>query len=282
MPNARYFTLVDVKPGARGASTPNQQQEEALRDYHISLDHPISSFRMHDGANIDRIHITLEDARAIEVATRQQRKCPAWFRHRKGLITASNFKAVCRSKTAKHSALINKILRPMQVNTAATQYGIENENLAKERALAALQQSHRNGRLEECGLMISPEHPFLGCSPDGVFRCDCHEPALLEVKCLYNLRDANPASIVAEGQKEKTFCLDNHGNLKENHQYYYQVQAQLHLNLLGCSLCYLYLHVEKGGIILAIEKNLEFMETNKNTLKHFFQTVILPRISTDY
>lgn len=94
----------------------------------------------------------------------------------------------------------------MQVNTAAIQYGIENENLAKERALAALQHSHRNGRLEECGLMISPEFPFLGCSPDGVFRCGCHEQALLAVKCLYNLRDANPTSIVGEGQKKKQFA----------------------------------------------------------------------------
>lgn len=138
---------------------------------------------------------------------------------------------MCHSKRVRCNTIINKIFHHRHLNVPAIQYGIDNEGVAKERLLAFLQGQHVNARIGPCGLMINPKHPLLGCSPDGIFRCDCYEPALVEIKCLYSLRDCNPQEITAEGEKQKGFCLAATGGLKESHTHYYQVQAQLHLNI---------------------------------------------------
>lgn len=65
--------------------------------------------------------------------------------------------------------------------------------------------------------MINNKYPLLDCSPDGIFRCDCHELPLAEVKCLYSLRDCNPTDLVAEGQKKNGFCLSVDGQVKITH-----------------------------------------------------------------
>lgn len=49
---------------------------------------------------MEKLMITGDDARTTEITTRSQRDSPLWFLHRKGRVTASIFRDVCRSKCA--------------------------------------------------------------------------------------------------------------------------------------------------------------------------------------
>ncbi|XP_077491446.1 uncharacterized protein LOC144102049 isoform X1 [Amblyomma americanum] len=256
--------------------------EPPVDDFEITLERPLCNLNfgklLGSERAVDKLSLTMTSAKKIEAATREQRNCAEWFSHRKGRITASLFKDVCRSKRLNCESLMKRILNDNCITSLAVQYGINYEQLAKQRALAAFQTKHTNCRLEDCGLMIHPRYPYLGCSPDGLLVCDCHPPALLEVKCLYSLRHVHPDELIKEGQCKADFCLDSAGVLKAAHKYYYQVQAQLHLNLVGSTVCYLYLHVDQGGALIPVKRDEGFMETHINNLESFFESIILPRL----
>ncbi|XP_077550683.1 uncharacterized protein LOC144163887 [Haemaphysalis longicornis] len=296
-PNARVFTLSTCGPQANKPASPEAVDATPTQDtpdwLDVSLGAPLTSFtatylakKGFQNENVselselvmEKVRITDQESRAIEVATRDQAGSPLWFLHRKGRVTASLFKDVCRSKRVRCTTLINKIFTHRQLNVPAIQYGIDNEGVAKERLLAFLQGHHNNARIEPCGLMINPKYPLLGCSPDGVFRCDCHEPVLVEIKCLYSLRECNPQELMAEGERLKGFCLAATGGLKESHAYYYQVQAQLHLNIFNITKCYFYVHVDQGGRMLVIEKDDDFMPDNSTNVQMFLRDIVMPRI----
>ena len=89
--------------------------------------------------------------------------------------------------------------------------------------------SHHDIRIEETGFTVDLDNPFFGASPDRYVRCTCcPEKRLIEVKCQYNCHNQS----LEAAATSKTFCLEsnNSGNLslKRDHEYYYQVQGQLH------------------------------------------------------
>jgi hypothetical protein len=69
------------------------------------------------------------------------------------------------------------------------------------------------------GLFICEKLPFLAASPDGIVKCDCCEPRVLEIKCPYCL------SSVGKIIEDVPYIKDGH--LNQNHAYYYQVQTQM-------------------------------------------------------
>lgn len=180
------------------------------------------------------------------------------------MVTASVIKEVRASRGTKVTSLMKKkkILHPTQSKTAAIKYGIKNESVARSSLLALLETCHANARTTDCGLMISNEHLFLGCTPDGIFECSCHPPVLVEVKCLYSLRDTEPSQIVEERQRLSSFSVTQ-----------ILLSGTSHLNLLGID-SYLYLHVEKGGMLLHLEKDT-FLQNNIEKVESFFKTKIL-------
>ena len=52
------------------------------------------------------------------------------------------------------------------------------------------EDSHKESRVDACGLTLHKEMSFLGASPDGLFHCVCHDDKnLLEVKCPFSMKD---------------------------------------------------------------------------------------------
>lgn len=77
------------------------------------------------------ISLNEEDIEKIEEATRDQSQNPNWFMQRAGRITASKFKAVCKTdKNNPSLSLIKTIYYPAncQFTTKATSWGISHEN----------------------------------------------------------------------------------------------------------------------------------------------------------
>lgn len=57
--------------------------------------------------------------------------------------------------------------------------------LQKNTMFKVSQESHADMSVVECGLVINPEWPHLGASPDGIVQCTCCGKGVLEIKCPY-------------------------------------------------------------------------------------------------
>ncbi|KAI8437861.1 hypothetical protein MSG28_012078 [Choristoneura fumiferana] len=105
----------------------------------------------------------------------------------------------------------------------ATRYGNENEPIALKETEAAL-----GVQVSPCGLYILEEHQYLGASPDGVI----DEETIVEIKCPASAANMTPTEAILK--KKITFCVLDESDpqkikLKQNHNYFYQVQGQLNI-----------------------------------------------------
>ena len=93
-----------------------------------------------------------------------------WFSVRRYRITASNFGHILSRKVnTPPDSLVLRLIQPKNFSTAATRYGIENEQLALKEYIA-YQHSHGHPDLavSPSGFLINKDyHPCLGATPDG-------------------------------------------------------------------------------------------------------------------
>ena len=80
--------------------------------------------------------------------------------------------------------------------------------LSEHFAYLSSNKAKLGGKILLCGLFIDKEKPYLCTTPDGLIDDD----GIVEVKCPYSAREMSPE----EGIRKK-------------HQYYFQVQGQLHI-----------------------------------------------------
>ncbi|KAL0993217.1 hypothetical protein UPYG_G00104810, partial [Umbra pygmaea] len=113
----------------------------------------------------EELHLT-EQCVLVEEKTREQRKSRVWFDQRAGRVTASAFHEAARTNNS--SSLIKRVCYPQSshFSTAATRWGLQNEDTARESYLKAMQELHVNFSITASGLIINPDLPWLGASPD--------------------------------------------------------------------------------------------------------------------
>ena len=171
-----------------------------------------------------------DQVRNIELATREQSLSKEWFRFRAGRITASRFKASIRTNPLKPSqSLIKSICYPESVrfSTKATRWGCEHEKTARDAYFTSIAADHSDLTVSDSGLVIHPQYPHLGASPDGLVNCSCCGSGVIEVKCPFSCVDRS----FLESTNDSRFCLEHvHDGcfaLKTDHTYYYQIQLQM-------------------------------------------------------
>ncbi|KAL0195047.1 hypothetical protein M9458_008619, partial [Cirrhinus mrigala] len=99
----------------------------------------------------------------------------------------------------------------------AVLWGRDMEDTARRQYTEIMKTKHQNFDVELCGLVVRPDKPHLGASPDGIANCTCCGKATVEIKCPYKYHDG------LTGNSEGTqFCLDKTLQLKKNHEYYHQ------------------------------------------------------------
>lgn len=216
---------------------------------------------------------TAEEISQIEQNTRTQSSNPLWHQERAFRITASNFGRICKLKaTTKPNATVKNLLYKRFTGNSATKYGQEHEIIAIQdfEELTGL-------TVTDCGLFIGHDDEyFLGASPDGLVVDD---DSIVEVKCPETLKNRSLEQGIAE-KKINFMTIDENGtfHLKANHDYYYQIQGQLHISQREC--CYFIvwspvgpLHIEK------ITKDDNFWQNKmKPKLMSFFSTALIPEI----
>lgn len=139
----------------------------------------------------------------------------AWIEARLGKITASRFNDILtqpKTKAAREAGemsqtahsymleLIAEILTGLDQGPRpnwAMQWGTDNEPAARE-----VYENRTGDQVDECGFIIHPEEPMVGCSPDGLVG----DEGGLEIKCPFNTRihlgyvlaDTLPADYIAQ------------------------------------------------------------------------------------
>ena len=150
---------------------------------------------------LEKLSITWADSRRIQNVPQGTQ---AWLDARKNRLTASNFGAAIGNNRYKSP---NGLLRDMLWNVfrgnAATRWGSEHEDIARDAYIARVQREIDDGtspytsiRVEETGLFVNPARSWLGSSPDGVVHVTTRDGGshkfLLEIKCPFRKRFYDP------------------------------------------------------------------------------------------
>lgn len=113
-------------------------------------------------------------------------------------------------------------------------WGIEHEKDASKSFLSDVASKHANAMngFKQYGLFIKPDYAFLAASPDGLFVCYCCSPAILEVKCLFSVKEEN---IDQKPTYKRVDIFEEVGEsprLKHYHKYCSQMQVQMCVTLI--------------------------------------------------
>lgn len=208
---------------------------------------------------------TVEKVNEIEKATIGQHENVKWRELRRDFLTASNFGKVLkrRSKTPCHN-LVKSLLYKTEINTPSITFGRIHEKTAK---IKYIETTGTN--VQECGMFICSQYPFLAASPDGLLG----DTGVIEIKCFPSItglfRDASNKNLCYEVRDGKV-------TLKQNHQYYYQVQGQL--NITGRNFCDFVMYATNDFNIERIYKDEELWSNMLPKLIAFYKNCILPEI----
>lgn len=226
-----------------------------------------------------KLHLTQDQAVAVEQATQAQADNKMWFRFRAGRVTASKMKSACSSNPDQPSqSLVKAICYPggTSFTNAALKWGCQHECTARQAYLDRMIVLHDNFQLSTSGLILNPTYPHLGASPDGRVTCNCCGAGVVEIKCPYCAREGTIQDYCSNRVRT---CLDDaagSATLKSDHAYMYQLQTQIHIS-----------EVEYGDFVLWTEQDLhvervmpdETMWQNIVVKSHvFFRKAILPEL----
>ena len=210
---------------------------------------------------MSQVQLTYNQCKAIEKHTRQQCFSKMWFQQRAGCITASRLKQAVRTNPDNPSqSLIWSICYPenSQFVTKATAYGCRHEKDAKETYISKTKDKHTNFHVSRSGLVVDPNYPFFGASPDGLIRCDCCGTGVLEIKCPFTCKDK---SFLLKSKESSSFCLktnDDQGlTIDTTRTYYYQIQAQMKFS--GANYCDFVVWSDREVLIERIHPDNDFI-----------------------
>ena len=115
-----------------------------------------------------------DDIACIENSTKGQYKNPQWYAERTGRITASIAHSVAHHrKTTPPDVLVKKIMGYGRILGDLKESDPRVHGARTEAAARAAYEERMQDHIyvEECGLFILEEHPWLGASPDWLLTC---------------------------------------------------------------------------------------------------------------
>ena len=216
---------------------------------------------------VEALKPTAEEVELIQVMTIGQRHNPLWLDARQWRITSSNFGRVCNRAFRRlyPPSLVKSLLGDYGIpHTAALRWGCDHESNAIHQYI---QQS--GAQVEECGVYLSVEFPYLATSPDGIIPLANGKFGVVEVKCPYKHRN-NSIEVAC---KDPAFCLfrnteNGQISLNRRHDYYFQVTGQIALT--GAEFCDFVVWTDVDIHIERIMFDVELWTDMKDKLSHFY------------
>ena len=136
-----------------------------------------------------------------------------------------------------------------------------------------MRERHQNFNVELCRLVVHPDNPHLGASPDGVANCSCCGRGAVEIKYPYKYRDGLIGS-----SDDTDFCVDKSFHPKKDHKYDHQVQ--LHMFVCGVQYCDFMIWIQWDLVITRVARDEEILYTFLPIAEQFFRQSILPELLT--
>lgn len=171
-------------------------------------------------------------------------------------ITASNFGTIAKATIRRDlKSLALGMLTPKDLRCPAILHGRKYERRAVKKY-----EEMMNVNTSECGLFVSHLFPMIGASPDRVV----DENTILEIKCPFSSRNQKISP------KTVPYLVENNGKLelKQNHDYYYQVQGQLFCS--ERNLCDFVVYTFEDIAVISIPRDEAFIDLMLGKLTAFF------------
>lgn len=213
--------------------------------------------------------LSMDDPHDIQLRTVGQKDSALWREMRHVRLTASNFGKICKLRpTTDRVKTVRGLLYSDFKGNEAVRWGCDHEDVALR-----CFEDVTGFTVKKCGLFIDESKPFVAASPDGVLES---QDALVEVKCPFTAKDMMVEEAVRKGLL-KFLGFDN-GKLmlRDNHNYYYQIQGQL--NITGRSECYFIVWTTKDLWFQVIKKDESFWKGCMEKLEVFYMEHMLPEL----
>jgi hypothetical protein len=230
-----------------------------------------------------KVVVTPEAANSIERETIDQADNDLWITERRKRITASTSGGISKMKsTTKRSKKVQQLLYNTFRGNAATRYGSEKEYETRQKYITYMKQNgHSDLTVEDCGLFVSVDNPWLAGTPDGLVNDpgDDDPSGLVEIKNPYSARNLT----LAEAVKSSTFCLQQNKKdnddytLKRRHDYYYQIQCQLYCT--NRNWCDFVVRTDTEMHVERIKRDASWWDSNMEKLKTFYFSSLLPELA---
>ena len=207
---------------------------------------------------LEGLSVSLKEIQKFEEDTRLQSQTPLWYKLRQNRITASTIGEIFKRRK-EEGPLVQRLKSTRHVMTAAMRQGLALEPVAAKAYAESLQN---RVNLYPCGVVISPWSPWLAASPDRKVYFPERFPAfgLLEIKC----PQVSSILEVPYLSKDETGTM----KLKRNHNYYYQVLAQLAVT--GLDWCDLFVWCSNDYHLETIYLNRDLWNAVKDKVDIFY------------
>ena len=219
---------------------------------------------------VESLKPTAEEVELIQTMSIGQRHNPLWLDARQWRITSSNFGRVCNREFRQlyPPSLVKHLLGDYGVpHTAALQWGCDHESDAVHHYMQLT-----GFQVEECGVFLSVQFPYLATSPDGIIHLGDTKFGVVEVKCPYKHRKSS----IEVACKDLTFCLtrgeDSQIALNRGHDYYFQVTGQIALT--GAEFCDFVVWTEVDIHYKRVLLDVHLWAEMKDKLAHFYYTTL--------
>ncbi|XP_069029208.1 uncharacterized protein [Embiotoca jacksoni] len=231
----------------------------------------------------------------VEVLTRGQSTNQDWFAWRKNRITASAAHRIAhcrfvngRSKAPPTSYLAAVTGEGSRVQTRAMSWGIRMEaEVVRRYQKLKTSLLGQPVSVQDCGLFIDAQRPWLAASPDGIVTDSRTGQWLLclEVKCPYKHRQRRVEDACRD---DRAFCLeiqDEDGRepgqtpiyrLKTSHSYFTQIQCQLAVT--GLQRADLVVFTLKETAVVPVTFDSDLWEETVSKLEVFYKDAVLPHV----
>ena len=126
---------------------------------------------------------------------------------------------------------------------------------------------------------------FLGSSPDGIISVpdDTENIGVIKVKCPFKYRNASISGIIQnelpDGFKGSSFYLEKDGHLRENHEYWHQVQAEM--ASIGVNWAHFVLWTLKETYYTQVIRDPNWEKTSLPLLQDFYLNELFPTFYTE-
>ncbi|XP_063043972.1 uncharacterized protein LOC134438351 [Engraulis encrasicolus] len=213
--------------------------------------------------HLQSLQLTMEMAHKIECSTRAQSKDQGWHMLRQSRVTSSRFREVCHVRgQSSGEGLAERMIKGTR-QTASMRRGSELEfDAAKEYVKC------NNVNYTPCGLVIHPQAPWLGASPDGLVydptATPCH--GLVEIKC------PNVKSYI--DCKYLHMCNGTF-TLKKSHAYFWQIQGQLLIT--GMEWCDFFVWAEEDYFVQRLQADEDVQGIIRQRCDNFFFSIYMPK-----